>query len=142
MNAPDRFELFILPEGVKKVSVEPDTKIPNAATITIQKEDHTLANILRFQLLKDPRVLFAGYKAPHPLEHLFYLKIQTTPETTPVAALSDAINELIGEYGTIRQRFEYDLTRARAEQEARTAGGADFVDMHTGMDTETADLDF
>ncbi|ORX90288.1 putative RNA polymerases L [Basidiobolus meristosporus CBS 931.73] len=106
MNAPDRFELFILPEGVKKVSVEPDNKIPNAATITIQKEDHTLANILRFQLLKDPRVLFAGYKAPHPLEHLFQLKIQTTPETTPVAALSDAINELIGEYGTIRQRFE------------------------------------
>jgi DNA-directed RNA polymerase II subunit RPB11 len=58
MNAPDRFELFILPEGVKKsinpsslltvrVTLEPDSKIPNAATITFEKEDHTLGNMLR-----------------------------------------------------------------------------------------------
>lgn len=27
--------------------MEEDTKIPNAATVTINKEDHTLANMLR-----------------------------------------------------------------------------------------------
>jgi hypothetical protein len=62
MNAPDRFELFILPEGVKKylllhylltfrVSLEPDSKIPNAATVTFEKEDHTLGNMIRAYLI-------------------------------------------------------------------------------------------
>lgn len=30
-----------------RLEVVEDTKIPNAATITINKEDHTLANMLR-----------------------------------------------------------------------------------------------
>lgn len=73
MNAPSRTETFILAEGEAKyverahaprqprhtadtlrspsrscrLSVEEDTKIPNAANITINKEDHTLANMLR-----------------------------------------------------------------------------------------------
>jgi DNA-directed RNA polymerase subunit L len=32
--------------------------------------------MLTAQLLRDPRVLFAGYKVPHPLENSFVLKIQ------------------------------------------------------------------
>ena len=32
---------------MRRLSVEEDTKIANAATITINKEDHTLANMLR-----------------------------------------------------------------------------------------------
>ncbi|KAI9139271.1 DNA-directed RNA polymerase II subunit RPB11-b1-like protein [Paraphysoderma sedebokerense] len=106
MNAPDRFELFVLPEGSKKVTITKDTRMPNAATIEIQKEDHTLGNMLRMQLLKDPRVLFAGYKMPHPLDHYFFLKIQTTSDTTPWTALTDAVTELIGELGGIKTKFE------------------------------------
>jgi DNA-directed RNA polymerase II subunit RPB11 len=30
-----------------RVTLEPDSKIPNAATITFEKEDHTLGNMLR-----------------------------------------------------------------------------------------------
>lgn len=30
-----------------RLTVEEDTKIPNACTVTINKEDHTLANMLR-----------------------------------------------------------------------------------------------
>jgi len=30
-----------------RLTVEEDTKIPNAATVTINKEDHTLAGMLR-----------------------------------------------------------------------------------------------
>ena len=36
--------------------------IPSTAIFTLNKEDHTLGNLLRSQLLKNPRVLFAGYK--------------------------------------------------------------------------------
>lgn len=55
-----------------------DPKLLNAATFTIAKEDHTLGNLLATQLLHDPKVLYAGYKVPHPLENHIELKIQTT----------------------------------------------------------------
>jgi len=35
------------------------------------------------QLLKDPQVLFAGYKVPHPLEHKIVIRVQTTPDYSP-----------------------------------------------------------
>ena len=70
MNAPDRFERFVLPEGLPKcapaadqrahcicacraqsqaqyccrVTVTPDTKVKNAATFRIEREDHTVGN--------------------------------------------------------------------------------------------------
>lgn len=36
---------------------------PNSSVFTFNKEDHTLGNILRAHLLKDPHVIFAGYKS-------------------------------------------------------------------------------
>ena len=44
-------------------------------------QDHTLGGMLTAQLLRDPRVLFAGYKVPHPLENNFVLKIQVREGT-------------------------------------------------------------
>jgi len=106
MNAPDRFELFVLGEGQKKLTITPDTKLPNAATFVFQKEDHTVGNMLRMQLLKYKEVLFAGYKVPHPLEHCIILKIQTTPDTTPEAMLMEAFNDLINEFGVLKNKFQ------------------------------------
>ena len=39
MNAPPTFESFLLFEGEKKITREQDTKVPNAAVFTINKED-------------------------------------------------------------------------------------------------------
>jgi DNA-directed RNA polymerase II subunit RPB11 len=47
MNAPQTFESFLLLEGEKKITFEKDTKVPNAAIFTINKEDHTLGNLLK-----------------------------------------------------------------------------------------------
>lgn len=58
------------------------------------------------QLLKDPQVLFAGYKVPHPLEHKFVLRVQTTPDYSPQEALSVAITDLISEISTLEMRFK------------------------------------
>jgi DNA-directed RNA polymerase II subunit RPB11 len=57
------------------------------------------------QLLKDPQVLFAGYKVPHPLEHKFLLRIQTTADTTPSDALTSAITDLMAEFSLLEERF-------------------------------------
>lgn len=75
MNAPEVHEMFVLPDGVEKVTYEEDSRIRHAGTFTINLEDHTLGNVLRMQLLNDDRVRFAGYKAPHPLEHKILIKV-------------------------------------------------------------------
>ncbi|KAJ1499808.1 DNA-directed RNA polymerase II core subunit, partial [Coelomomyces lativittatus] len=106
MNLPDRFELFILPEGTKKIKTIPDTRLQNAATFEIQREDHTLGALLTAALLKDKRVLFAGYKVPHPLEHLIQVRVQTTDKTTPTQALQTAIESIINEISSIKLHFD------------------------------------
>ena len=61
------------------------------------------------QLLNDPQVLFAGYKVPHPLEHKFVLRVQTTPDYSPQEALSNAITDLISEVTMLETRFKVKL---------------------------------
>ncbi|CCG22810.1 Rpb11 RNA polymerase II subunit [Candida orthopsilosis Co 90-125] len=106
MNAPDRFELFILPDGVEKIKITPDSKVPNAAIVKIEREDHTLANLLRAQLLKDDRVIFAAYKVEHPLFANFVLRIQTEDNYSPKEALKNACNALIAELRDISNKFQ------------------------------------
>ncbi|XP_064449257.1 DNA-directed RNA polymerase II subunit RPB11-a isoform X1 [Mirounga angustirostris] len=176
MNAPPAFESFLLFEGEKKITINKDTKVPNACLFTINKEDHTLGNIIksavslywlisltvgseraasqtnvgllvsvlrsgeqqsglsptplgdddlwdtwhaktdapeigsyeeegRRQLLKDPQVLFAGYKVPHPLEHKIIIRVQTTPDYSPQEAFTNAITDLISELSLLEERF-------------------------------------
>ncbi|GAA6027139.1 hypothetical protein JCM8097_002423 [Rhodosporidiobolus ruineniae] len=114
MNAPSRYEMFVLADGEPKVLVDEDTKIPNAATLTINKEDHTLANMLRSQLLLQREVIFAGYKVPHPLESRVVLKVQTDGSKTPIVAVQEAMNALLLLLGKIRSAFTQEVLRARA----------------------------
>lgn len=115
--------------------MEEDTKIPNAATVTINKEDHTLAGMLRScvfrllatryallthtslaihrQLLQLPNVLFAGYKVPHPLEPRFIIKIQTTSESTPIQAVQEACKALIITLSKMRDAFQKEFDTAK-----------------------------
>lgn len=62
------------------------------------------------QLLKDPNVLFAGYKIPHPLEHKFILRIQTTANSSPHEAFMGAIRDLISELSLFEERFKVSFT--------------------------------
>jgi len=84
-------------------------KVPNAVIFTVNKEDHTLGNMVRAQLLKDPQVIFAGYKCPHPLEHKFILRVQTTSDYTPQEALRNAITDLLSEMSLLEERFREAL---------------------------------
>ncbi|GAA5829657.1 hypothetical protein JCM3766R1_001252 [Sporobolomyces carnicolor] len=125
MNAPSRYEMFVLADGEPKVTVEEDGKIPNAATLTINKEDHTLANMLRSQLLLLPYVQFAGYKVPHPLESRVVLKLQTDGSQTPIQAVQNAIGALLLLLGRAKAAFGQELIRSKAlEGDQDAFGGA------------------
>ena len=98
MNTPERSEAFCLGDDEEKIEYAADTKVSNAGTFTFNKEDHTIANLLRMQLLRDANVKFAGYMHPHPLIHKIHLKIQTsTSQVAPADTLSAAIEDLSNE---------------------------------------------
>lgn len=105
MNAQPAFESHVLGSDEDKINYEKETKVPNAAILTFNKEDHTFGNMLRAQLLRDPLVIFAGYKVPHPLEHKCVLRVQTGADYTPIAAVKNAITDLISELSLMEERF-------------------------------------
>ncbi|KAJ5728648.1 uncharacterized protein N7483_003156 [Penicillium malachiteum] len=112
-DRPDLYEAILLAPGEKKIDVEVDTRMPNAAIFTFHKEDHTLANLLRTRLLKHPNVTFSAYRVPHPLTPSFELRVQTDGEITPRAAVIASCNSLIKELGIISREFtkEYELRK-------------------------------
>lgn len=52
-----------------RVSCAMDARIPNCGTFTLFLEDHTMGALIQQQLLTDESVIFASYRAPHPLEN-------------------------------------------------------------------------
>ena len=109
MNKPDDFDNWRLPDddSVKKVSVIKDTKVPSAAMFVIEREDHTLGNMVRYQLLEDDNVLFGGYRVPHPLEPAIQVKVQTRQEgPSPAQAMHSALDSLLSELNTFEERFK------------------------------------
>ncbi|KAJ7078057.1 DNA-directed RNA polymerase [Mycena epipterygia] len=110
MNAPNRYELFVLEDDEKALEVTEDTKIPNAATFKIVKQDHTVGNMLRAQLLAMPEILFAGYKVPHPLHPYFLIKIQTDGTVTPQAVMEQACTKLIGTISSLEAKFKREFS--------------------------------
>lgn len=100
MNAPERSAAFLLDEdnGERKIEYTVDTKTTNAGVFKFNKEDHTVGNLLRMQLLRDPAVRFSGYQHPHPLLNYINLRIQTnSSNTTPIEVLSNAFEDLSDE---------------------------------------------
>eukprot|EP00041_Stephanoeca_diplocostata_P006057 m.74105 g.74105 ORF g.74105 m.74105 type:complete len:137 (-) comp16147_c0_seq2:332-742(-) len=117
LNHPDPHEAFLLSDlKEKKITYEKDAKTLNAATFTVNKEDHTLGNMLVHQLLRDPRVLFAGYRVPHPLEYHFLLRIQVKEGYTPQEALSTAIEDCISTVNHMQSKFKDEVERIRQEE--------------------------
>ncbi|KAI4138771.1 MAG: hypothetical protein L6R39_006616 [Caloplaca ligustica] len=116
-NVPNRFELFLLGDGEKKVTEETDTRIPSTSVFTFNKEDHTLGNMLRARLLQSPHVTFSGYKVPHPLFSSFILRISTDGTITPRQALVQACKDLVTDLGLLSREFtkEWELRKMVGE---------------------------
>ncbi|OBA16178.1 uncharacterized protein OGAPODRAFT_98881 [Ogataea polymorpha] len=120
MNAPDRFELFILPDGVPKLQITPDSKVPSCVLIKFEREDHTLGNLLKQELANDPQVLFVAYKVEHPLFANFVMRLQTEEGYKPRVALKNACTRLISKLGILNDKFkrEWELKALLAEGES------------------------
>ena len=119
MNAPERHRSYQLDEGQARVTYEPDQRVASAGTFTINKEDHTVGNLLRMQLLRDGDTRFAGYQLPHPLEHVCHVKVETAPGRAPVEVMGGAVTDLRQEVELLDRGFRDECARAREEADAR-----------------------
>lgn len=125
MNAPERTAAFLLDEDIdeKKITYTPDTKVPNAGTFTLNKEDHTLGNLIRMQLLLDPNVHFVGYMMPHPLINRLEMKIQTiSGNIRPNEVLREAVEDLSNECDHLNENFRAQLEEFEQKRQREGAG--------------------
>ena len=75
MNAPERFLTWRWENEIdeNRLTYQPDTRLPNAATFVLGKEDHTIGNLMRMQLLRDSSVRFAGFMARYACNVILYI---------------------------------------------------------------------
>ncbi|KAI0322886.1 RBP11-like subunits of RNA polymerase [Amylostereum chailletii] len=81
----------------------------SAATYQIFNETHTLGNALRWMIMKNPKVEFCGYSAPHPSENLIQLRIQMYDGLSSLKALLAALEDLDKLYETIEDAYRASL---------------------------------
>jgi DNA-directed RNA polymerase II subunit RPB11 len=120
VNAPERFLSWRWEdeedEETKKLTYTPDSKRPNGGTFTLQKEDHTMGNLIRLQLLRDDQVRFAGYRVPHPLILQADIRVETMDsKITPVNVFDAALEDLRTEVDRLKNQFDQACTSFEVE---------------------------
>ena len=109
INVPDRaLSWRWLDESEEsRLTFIPDSKKPNAGTFVLSKEDHTLGNLIRLQLLRDSSVRFAGYRMPHPLIFDCHVRVETMDaKLTPMNVFDAALSDLHLETETLSRKWD------------------------------------
>ena len=79
---------------------------PNSATFYLNGETHTIANLLKADLVLDQHVKFAGYVAPHPQKQHIKLTITTDGSKTPLKKLLQSCKNLHNKLEFLESDFE------------------------------------
>eukprot|EP00013_Stygamoeba_regulata_P007373 CAMPEP_0177632426 /NCGR_PEP_ID=MMETSP0447-20121125/2284_1 /TAXON_ID=0 /ORGANISM="Stygamoeba regulata, Strain BSH-02190019" /LENGTH=136 /DNA_ID=CAMNT_0019133991 /DNA_START=87 /DNA_END=497 /DNA_ORIENTATION=- len=92
----------------KKIEVITSDEKQGCATFVIRNEDHTIGNSVRYTLMKDPRVSFAGYSVPHPSKPVMNLRVQAVDmeDDSAVELLKDALDTLASISDHVKDTFE------------------------------------
>ncbi|GAA0151866.1 DNA-directed RNA polymerase [Lithospermum erythrorhizon] len=87
------------------------------ATFSLNDEDHTLANSLRFVLNQDPRVSVCGYSIPHPSDARVNIRVQTTGDPAS-EVVKDSCQDLMLMCQHVRSTFDQAFTKFKSENES------------------------
>ncbi len=60
-------------------------------------------------LLRNPKIRYAGYRKPHPLENKVEIKVQTNGDITPAHTLKEALKNLIDDLDMTSKKFGVNL---------------------------------
>ncbi|KAL7273001.1 DNA-directed RNA polymerase II core subunit [Rhizina undulata] len=119
----ERFQDFLLGDGEIKVTMKTDSIVPNAATFTFRKEDHTLGGVIQSALRATPGIIFAAYKVPHPQFPNFELRVTTDGKMDPQEALVEACNHVIKDLESIGRRLSKDMELVRIVRQSKRDKG-------------------
>jgi len=75
------------------------------AIIALTDEDHTLANALRYVIVKNSNVQFCGYSLPHPNDNVVLLQIQMKSGLNAINALEKGFRDLMDSCQHIKHVF-------------------------------------
>ena len=123
-NALPRGSHVDLAEDGPKVLLSIDEKMSNTLNVLVNKEDHTLGNLLRANLHNNENVTFAAYRVKHPLDHKIFLKVQTIQQTSledsngPKKAIDDAVDKIFEQLAIFSTFFEEELKQKRFQRDA------------------------
>ena len=70
-----------------------------------------MGNVIRYKLLQDNRVRFAGYKKPHPLEERIEVRVQTNGDVKPEDAVKEACSKLGNELEELAANFRTEIEK-------------------------------
>lgn len=98
-----------------------DGATPTAASFQFDGEDHTLGNVLRYIIMKNPDVEFCGYSMPHPSEAKMNIRIQSYDNANVWDILEKALQDLMDMCDVVTDKF----VLARDEHRAGKAKSAD-----------------
>eukprot|EP01115_Flamella_aegyptia_P000113 TRINITY_DN1010_c0_g1_i1.p1 TRINITY_DN1010_c0_g1~~TRINITY_DN1010_c0_g1_i1.p1 ORF type:complete len:123 (+),score=12.65 TRINITY_DN1010_c0_g1_i1:86-454(+) len=114
MNEPDPFDCYVVPDGIDKVRKIEDTKIKNSIIYEIEREDHTVGNLLRMYLIEDEDILFTGYKMPHPLTPKLIVKAQTKENgKSPKEVVVTAIDKINRDIELMTKSFQQEIIKKK-----------------------------
>ncbi|KAF8068958.1 DNA-directed RNA polymerase [Lyophyllum atratum] len=98
-------------EPIKKITLMKGSESDlSAATYQIYDESHTVGNALRWMLMKNPKVEFCGYSAPHPSENTIQVRIQMYDKLSSLTALVDALSALDNLCESVEEAYKTSLT--------------------------------
>jgi DNA-directed RNA polymerase I and III subunit RPAC2 len=92
-----------------KVTINQVSK--NVITVAIKGEDHTLGNVVRYLLLKNKQVEFAGYNIPHPSENVLHLRVQTKQDVDSKQVLVETLETLKIICNSLEEKYKEELAR-------------------------------
>ncbi|CEM36164.1 unnamed protein product [Vitrella brassicaformis CCMP3155] len=98
------------------------------ATFQFVNEDHTLGNVVRYMLMKNPDIEFAGYSVPHPTENIMNLRVQTT-ERPASSVLAESLTNLMAVCLHVKRTYRKALRihskyQQQQQQQEGEGGGA------------------
>ncbi len=89
------------------------SKDENSIEILIEKETHTLLNLLTKRLVKKPEVEVAYYDIPHPLksEAILYVRVKKGCGVKPEEVLMQVVDEVLEEIRRAREEFSKAISQ-------------------------------
>jgi DNA-directed RNA polymerase I and III subunit RPAC2 len=101
------------------------------ATFSLEGEDHTLGNSLRWVLNKNPHTALCGYSVPHPSEEVVNIRIQTTGELPAAQVFREGVADLM----TICDHVQDTFTKSVEEFKKKNAGkNSDAMEVNSDSD--------